>query len=171
MRLQEKFTEQQYNDCIKKIKRREYFEIRVENKGFNFILRHEFCDNGIWKGNRYVGVDMYSRNGGYSYGMQIDEIESYAEICYSFNRMVKAEELEQSGVEHQKIIKLSTIVVVEKMLKDNADKFLIRDLLLDTTITEREQDEIVSIIESGSTDAFCKGICAELKALGYKVEL
>lgn len=167
MRLQEKFTEAQYNQCIEKIKRKEYFEIEIKCKEFGFTFYHEFCDNGIWKNNHSIGVDFHYGCSGYCYGMQIDKIKSYAEICYICNWRLMSDRLE--GTNYKKPIKLSTVIKIKKLLKDNADKYLIRDLLLDTVGNEARQDQIISIIKNGSAEAFCKGICAKLKAIGYEV--
>lgn len=169
MKLQELFTEAQYNECIEKIKRKEYFKVEIKGKNFNFTFSHEFCDNGHWKDNRNVGVYLLYGCSGFCYGMSIDNIESYYEICYKVNRVIVADRLE--GVKHKGPIRLSIIVIIKKLLKNKADIVLIRDLFLDTTIDEKEQDRIISIIKTERADAFCKAICARLRALGYEVLL
>lgn len=167
MRLQEKFTEAQYNECIEKIKRKEYFTVEIKDKRFRFLFSCEYCNNGCWVDNQRIGVAFTAGCSGYCYGMPVNAIDSYAKICYISNRRLMADRLD--GTNYKKPIKLSTVIKIKKLLKDNADKYLIRDLLLDTVGNEASQNQIISIIKNGSAEAFCKGICAELKAIGYEV--
>lgn len=130
MKIQEKFTEAQYNDCLEKIKRKEYFNIEIKSGALRFVFSHEFCDNGCWKDNSNVSVYVYYGHSGLCYGMAIDKIESYYEICYRVNRIISGDRLD--GFSREKAIKLSTIILIKKLLKDNVDKYLIRDLLLES---------------------------------------
>ena len=85
MRLETIFSKQQYEDCLKKINRLEEFCFEFKNKKYKFIFKGRNCDNGLWKNDYMVSFGVDYGTGGFSRSMQVNDVDSYEEICKIVN--------------------------------------------------------------------------------------
>lgn len=85
MRLETIFSKQEYKDCLNKINRLEEFCFEFKKKKYGFVFEGRVCDNGLWKNDYMVSLNVVYSTGGFSRSMQIDKIDSYEEICNVVN--------------------------------------------------------------------------------------
>lgn len=85
MRLETIFSKQQYENCLNKIKKLEEFCFEFKKKKYKFIFEGRNCNNGLWKNDYMVSLNVVYSTGGFSHSMQIDKVDSYEGICNAVN--------------------------------------------------------------------------------------
>lgn len=90
LKLEDMFSKSEYLDCLDKIEKREFFQIKRENKKYKyrFIFDASPCDNGVWKENYMISYHFEIGTSGLCCPCQVDDIDSYEEICHRVNSCI-----------------------------------------------------------------------------------